>query len=54
MRRELLTERQMLHASDVTFRHPRTGETLTLSAPLPPDMREFLSAAGLADTMRRL
>ncbi len=47
MRRELLTERQMLHALDVTFRHPRTGETLTFSAPLPSDMREFLSAAGL-------
>lgn len=47
MRRELLTERQMLHASDVTIRHPSTGERLTFSAPLPSDMREFLSAAGL-------
>ena len=47
MRRELLTERQMLHASDVTIRHPRAGERVTFSAPLPSDMREFLSAAGL-------
>lgn len=28
--------RQFLHAHELSFRHPRTGETLTFEAPLPP------------------
>ncbi|NLA59050.1 MAG: RluA family pseudouridine synthase [Firmicutes bacterium] len=30
--------RQALHAYHLGFRHPRTGEPLSFSAPLPPDM----------------
>lgn len=47
MRRELLTERQMLHAADLEFRHPRDGRCMTFSAPLPEDMRETLRSIGL-------
>ncbi len=46
MQRELLTERQMLHASELTFRHPR-GHEMGFEAPVPPDMRAFRSSAGL-------
>lgn len=38
--------RQMLHAARLTLHHPRTGETMTFEAPLPPDM------ATLLDTLR--
>jgi 23S rRNA pseudouridine1911/1915/1917 synthase len=31
-------ERQMLHAAQLCFAHPRTGETMTFEAPLPEDM----------------
>lgn len=30
--------RQALHASELTFSHPSTGERLTITAPLPPDL----------------
>ena len=39
--------RVMLHARELSFVHPRTGESLTFEAPLPEDFREalkFLSA----------
>ena len=34
--------RQALHAYEITFVHPGTLETMTLSAPLPPDMTELM------------
>jgi 23S rRNA pseudouridine1911/1915/1917 synthase len=34
--------RQFLHAEQLGFRHPRTGEALRFTAPLPPDLSEFL------------
>ena len=34
--------RQMLHASSLSFTHPSTGERLSWTAPLWPDMREVL------------
>ena len=36
-------DRAALHAAALTFPHPITGETLSLSAPLPEDMRQILS-----------
>jgi 23S rRNA pseudouridine1911/1915/1917 synthase len=35
--------RQALHASEVTFPHPRTGQGSTARAPLPADMTEYLA-----------
>jgi 23S rRNA pseudouridine1911/1915/1917 synthase len=35
--------RQALHAADVSFVHPVTGEALHFEAPLPQDMEELLS-----------
>jgi 23S rRNA pseudouridine1911/1915/1917 synthase len=35
-------ERQALHAFEISFVHPATLETMTLSAPLPPDMQALL------------
>ena len=35
-------ERQALHAAEITFVHPTTLQTMTLSAPLPPDIRTLL------------
>jgi 23S rRNA pseudouridine1911/1915/1917 synthase len=36
-------ERQALHAYQITFVHPATLKTMTLTAPLPPDMTELLT-----------
>ncbi|HEX2187604.1 MAG TPA: hypothetical protein VHG51_01840, partial [Longimicrobiaceae bacterium] len=30
--------RQFLHAAELRFRHPRTGEEMRFEAPLPPDL----------------
>ena len=38
-------DRPALHAASLTFVHPITGETLSLSAPLPKDMERLLSEA---------
>jgi 23S rRNA pseudouridine1911/1915/1917 synthase len=35
--------RQMLHASSLTFAHPRSAEPVKLEAPLPNDFREALA-----------
>jgi 23S rRNA pseudouridine1911/1915/1917 synthase len=36
--------RQALHAASITFPHPRTSEAVTVEAPLPPDIRDYLAA----------
>lgn len=41
------THRQLLHATRITFTHPRTGERMTLEAPLAPDF-----AAAVEDLRR--
>jgi 23S rRNA pseudouridine1911/1915/1917 synthase len=33
-------ERQFLHAAELRFMHPRTGEPMRFEAPLPPDLAE--------------
>ena len=37
-----LKQRLLLHAGTLAFRHPATGETLKLVAPLPADMQAFV------------
>jgi 23S rRNA pseudouridine1911/1915/1917 synthase len=37
-------KRQALHASRITFPHPRTGVPMTSEAPLPMDIRELVEA----------
>ncbi|HAV22202.1 MAG: hypothetical protein A2X67_00810 [Ignavibacteria bacterium GWA2_55_11] len=39
-----LLERTALHAYLLTFRHPASGEEMTLEAPLPKDMRSVMQA----------
>jgi 23S rRNA pseudouridine1911/1915/1917 synthase len=41
--------RQMLHASGLAFRHPGTGRTVRLKAPLPGDFKGMLGALGLKE-----
>ncbi len=36
--------RQALHAARIAFVHPRTGQVMTVEAPLPQDLRELLDA----------
>jgi 23S rRNA pseudouridine1911/1915/1917 synthase len=43
-RGELRFERQALHAAEITFVHPVSLETMTLAAPLPPDIRAVLDS----------
>jgi 23S rRNA pseudouridine1911/1915/1917 synthase len=38
-------DRQFLHAHRLAFRHPRTGEPLEFSSPLPEDLAAALEAA---------
>jgi 23S rRNA pseudouridine1911/1915/1917 synthase len=40
--------RQALHAWTLRVRHPATREILSIEAPIPADMQELLTAAGLA------
>ena len=54
MRRELLTERQMLHAWRLRFHHPRRGGPIDVSAPLPGDMLAFLRGCGLGEAAEKL
>jgi 23S rRNA pseudouridine1911/1915/1917 synthase len=35
-------KRNFLHAAELEFRHPRTGETVGLKSELPEELREFL------------
>jgi 23S rRNA pseudouridine1911/1915/1917 synthase len=39
--------RQMLHASELRFLHPATGQPVTAAAPLPRDFRDWLHALRL-------
>jgi len=48
MRRELLADRHLLHASRLAFRHPADRRRLAFDAPPPPDMGEFMRRTGLA------
>jgi len=34
--------RNFLHAAELEFKHPRTGETIALKSELPEELREFL------------
>ncbi len=47
--RELAREglkRMFLHAAELAFAHPVTGERLALASPLPPDLGRFLATLG--------
>jgi 23S rRNA pseudouridine1911/1915/1917 synthase len=37
--------RPFLHAAELSFDHPETGERLTFTSPLPPDLADFLTRA---------
>lgn len=43
--------RQFLHSSRLEFTHPRTGEELAITAPLPPDLASALEAARGPDSV---
>tara|TARA_R110002072_G_scaffold303069_2_gene492728 strand:- start:70702 stop:71694 length:993 start_codon:yes stop_codon:yes gene_type:complete len=45
----ILIQRQALHAMRLTFRHPQSGNEMTIEAPLPPDMQvtlDYLESQG--------
>ena len=41
---EVYLPRHGLHCARMSFDHPVTGEAMTFSAPVPPDMRQLLEA----------
>ncbi len=41
-RQPLLSHRHFLHAQELVFTHPATKEKVTLTAPLPPDLKAVL------------
>lgn len=40
----LALKRMFLHAYQITFRHPESGENVTLKSPLPPECEQFLKS----------
>lgn len=48
----VLLDRQALHASRIRFRHPRKGEWIEITAPLPDDMERSLVALRRWRTVR--
>ena len=38
-------KRMFLHAAEISFAHPATGERLTVRSPLPPDLEAFRDAS---------
>jgi hypothetical protein len=40
--------RHALHAASLSITHPRTGQPLTVTAPLPPDFRQAMAQLGLS------
>jgi 23S rRNA pseudouridine1911/1915/1917 synthase len=42
----IVLARNFLHAAELEFRHPRTGETVSLKSKLPEELREFLGELG--------
>ena len=42
----LALDRNFLHAAELDFAHPRTGEELHLRAPLPQELEDFLARLG--------
>jgi 23S rRNA pseudouridine1911/1915/1917 synthase len=49
-------ERNFLHAAKIVFTQPRSGKSITLTAPLPQELRDFLQtlAAASADNSFRI
>jgi len=45
LRRRLGHHRQALHAYELTFKHPSTGDVMTLHAPLPDDLMALWGAS---------
>jgi 23S rRNA pseudouridine1911/1915/1917 synthase len=41
-----MLDRQALHACSLTFRHPVSGQTICLEAPIPEDMASVLDELG--------
>ena len=39
----LALQRNFLHATSLEFRHPRAGESMSFSRPLPPELKSFLA-----------
>jgi len=49
--KRIACKRMFLHAHQITFAHPETGQPVTIKAALPPECRLFLeSLAGLGET----
>ncbi len=42
-----LIDRQALHSHTVSFIHPASGQEITLTAPIPEDMKRVMAALGL-------
>ncbi|MBC7385829.1 MAG: RluA family pseudouridine synthase [Cryobacterium sp.] len=42
----LLIPRHALHATELTFNHPTSGERMTVKSPLPKDLEDFFNSQG--------
>jgi 23S rRNA pseudouridine1911/1915/1917 synthase len=46
---EVILERQALHAAKIEFAHPKTGEAMSIAAPLPADMQRVIEVLDASD-----
>lgn len=49
LRQTLGARRLFLHARELRLKHPASGQMLTVTAPLPPDLKAVLEAAGMSE-----
>lgn len=47
LRQSLGARRLFLHAQELRLKHPASGQALVVKAPLPPDLKAVLEAAGM-------
>ncbi len=49
---DVVIERQALHAESISFSHPRTGERMSITAPIPADIHRLWNVIREAESLR--
>jgi 23S rRNA pseudouridine955/2504/2580 synthase len=47
LKKSIQAKRLFLHAHELSLKHPASGQSLTIKAPLPSDLKAVLAAAGM-------
>lgn len=52
LKKKVLTSRQLLHCSRISFKHPQTGKIISISAKTSQDILHFLKETGFKSSLR--